>query len=234
MGSPPLPGNSRLPSRTTRKTSQTSLPTCCASPRRPMGADDRRGSPSGKKRFNPASWSLSMDKSMIPIIVALVAVAAAGVAIAIYWEAPGGGNDAPPGYLTSEPGYNASPVNPDGPEPSPVGPDMPAEPDGGLLKINEGDLVMELTSAGFISANRASEWTVSDNTVCSVLPHPDGLRCTLTALKAGTCTLTATCGEESASCVITVKESGADVQSVSGPPQRWSSTWSWRRVARGP
>ena len=109
-------------------------------------------------------------------------------------------------------------VNPDGPEPSPVEPDEPVEPDGGLLKILEGDLVMELTSTGFVSANRASEWTVSDDKVCSVHPYEDGLRCALTALKAGTCTLTATCGEESASCVITVKESGApaDVPSVSG------------------
>jgi hypothetical protein len=110
------------------------------------------------------------------------------------------------------------PVNPDEPEPPPVESDEPVESDGGLLEILEGDLVMELTSTGFVSANRASEWTVSDDTVCSVLPDEGGLRCALTALKAGTCTLTATCGEESASCMITVKESGApaDVPSVSG------------------
>ena len=56
-----------------------------------------------------------MDKNMIPLMLALAAIAAAGAAIAMYGEAPDGGKEVPSIYPPSGPEYNAEPVNPDKP-----------------------------------------------------------------------------------------------------------------------
>ncbi len=129
--------------------------------------------------------------------------------VRFYWEAPDGGNNAPPGYPASEPGYNASPVNPD----EPGGPDVPDVP-----LITKHGILLFLNDSAQINARTSAVWSVSDSTICSIVSSEDGKLCSLLAKKAGTCIVYAVSGTVTDSCCVRVEESGApaDVPSVSG------------------
>ncbi len=141
--------------------------------------------------LSPHSGSESMDKSMMPILVALVAIAAVGAAVAICGEAPDGGNEIPSGYPPSDPGYNTDPV---------VDPDEPIKPEPtkdnfimnhSSLSLNRGDSkILTVLEPGSPVFNNRIEWSVTDDSVCELIVSSD-YGCDVKALASGTCTVRA-------------------------------------------
>ena len=95
---------------------------------------------------------------------------------------------------------------------------VPVEPDGPLV-LSPAVITLTPGDAGATMASKKAEWSASDATVCSVTVSSDGRSCVVVALKAGECTLTATSGEESASCRVNVLGSGlpADIPGAAIP-----------------
>ncbi|MBO4797680.1 MAG: hypothetical protein J5494_02755 [Candidatus Methanomethylophilaceae archaeon] len=91
----------------------------------------------------------------------------------------------------------------------------PLDPEGSLL--NTDGMLLASGRSGTILAGKEAEWSVSDSTVCSISVSKDRKECIVTALKAGTCTVTAVSGESSGSCSITVFGFGAPAD-IPGAP----------------
>ncbi len=101
---------------------------------------------------------------------------------------------------------------------TPVDPDEPAGPDVPVDSIlDRASMLLIAGDTGVIKSKMEAVWSVSDESVCEITP--DGEYCVVVAIKAGVCTVTATSGEVSESCWVTVIGFGlpADIPGASLP-----------------
>ena len=135
-----------------------------------------------------------MDKSMLPIIIALIAVVAAGAVLAISGETSDKGEMSSGGALP--------PSGPDGmliPTLLTPGPSFVAEADLVLAPGEERTISVPSEYLPYIA------WGSSDPSVCTVSVDLAKGTATATGYKVGECDLTATLLSMTAACHVTVK-----------------------------
>ena len=101
--------------------------------------------------------------------------------------------------------YNSTPVSYAKPSSDPIN----TSRTGGEFSISSTELTLHVNDTAQIygrNANSNITWTISDNTVVSLnkLTSSNNEKVTITALKSGSATITATCGSDSVNCLITV------------------------------
>lgn len=79
------------------------------------------------------------------------------------------------------------------------------------LQLKTGQTVTEEITASLIGITGEISWTISDNTIAT-LSSSTGNNVTVTALKEGETTITATCGKYSSACKIIVTEAAPEIQ----------------------
>lgn len=92
-----------------------------------------------------------------------------------------------------------------------------------MLSMNDGQMDTISSSPqdakGFATTD-ALTWSVDDGSVCSIMAAADGLSCAVSALKPGSCVVTATDGTLSQSVAITIVPAApASLNLSTGAPQ---------------
>ena len=157
-----------------------------------------------------------MDKSMIPILVALVAIVAAGAALALHGGGTEDGREPPSGYPPGLDGPEKEKIDPIDPNNKPIV-SLYFETRGESMEIGESRMFTVMVSPVTEENVNSIVWASTNDEVC-LLKNALLYEGFFTAVGVGECFVTASLEGVTATCHVTVVESEtpADVQSVSG------------------